>query len=592
VAIGGSTDASTATRQINVAGNQPASFRYNNPGAQYPSAEAARFGQIGYGIIGGGHKIAAFPSPVNGAAANFDLLYRKYTGMEVGAAGAKWTGQHGFGVPGYDSSMMLTKEMVADAKQAIPIMKAFAGRESGKGTNLTEEQWKQAHDMFRAGSADSFLASKPPAETVIVTPPGAPRGATGEGMVQRARAFIGRPYVHDQVPKNDPNYKGGFDCAELMSYVLFQESGILYGCIDNNSPPAQADAWTGAWKRDVEQKGNRVSVEQASGTVGGIVLRYPPDSGGMGHIAICDGKGGTVEAKGARYGVVADTVQGRHWDTGILVPGILYDTGGQVEVRPQQIVYSTTAPNMNPEIVKNIQRVLGVEVDGEFGPDTEMAVWQFQEREGLTVDGEVGPETAAALGISLTDASVVGVPEEPPPSEMPVPWDPGQVQLPGFKMPPLGNPLNAFRYGMELMSIIKQFDPSAMTIEEYLRRAVMFFRGEETARIIEGRAVQMYDAPLVEVKPQTTEGKTMFGANWRTTVAGIATILSGLAAAAAALSKGSFSADNIGIILTAIMGIFGGSGLIAAKDKAVTGGVVPNDQRKASVEKPTTLRGD
>jgi hypothetical protein len=78
--IGPSTNDSTATHRADVSGLAPASFRYNNPGAQYPSTEAARFGQTGYGIIGGGHKIARFPSPVNGAAANFDLLYRNYTG--------------------------------------------------------------------------------------------------------------------------------------------------------------------------------------------------------------------------------------------------------------------------------------------------------------------------------------------------------------------------------------------------------------------------------------------------------------------------------------------------------------------------------
>jgi hypothetical protein len=41
------------------------------------------------------------------------------------------------------------------------------------------------------------------------------------------------------------------------------------------------------------------------------ILRYPPAPGKMGHIAICDGEGGTVEAKGHAYGVVADTVHGR-----------------------------------------------------------------------------------------------------------------------------------------------------------------------------------------------------------------------------------------------------------------------------------------
>ena len=61
--IGRSTDLSTADHRDDVAGNEVATFRYNNPGAQYPSARAARFGQIGYGIIGGGHKIARFRHP-------------------------------------------------------------------------------------------------------------------------------------------------------------------------------------------------------------------------------------------------------------------------------------------------------------------------------------------------------------------------------------------------------------------------------------------------------------------------------------------------------------------------------------------------
>jgi hypothetical protein len=57
--IGRSTSESTAGVRSDVPGNGvPASIRYNNPGAQYPSARAAAFGQLGYGIIGGGHKIA------------------------------------------------------------------------------------------------------------------------------------------------------------------------------------------------------------------------------------------------------------------------------------------------------------------------------------------------------------------------------------------------------------------------------------------------------------------------------------------------------------------------------------------------------
>src|SRR6478672_7659411 len=155
--IGRSTNESTATTRNDVSGSAPASFRYNNPGAQYPSTEAARFGQTGYVIIGGGHKIARFPAPVNGAASNLDLLNRRYTGMTIGAAGTKWTGAYGFGVPGYDPNSLLTKAMLDDVSQAVPLLKAIAGRESGRGNNLTEKQWQQAHAMFKLGSADKYL---------------------------------------------------------------------------------------------------------------------------------------------------------------------------------------------------------------------------------------------------------------------------------------------------------------------------------------------------------------------------------------------------------------------------------------------------
>lgn len=48
--------------------------------------------------------------------------------------------------------------------------------------------------------------------------------------------------------------------------------------------------------------------------------------------------------------------------------------------------------------VQLLQRALGINADGFFGPKTEEAVKSFQARSGLTVDGIVGPQTSAALG--------------------------------------------------------------------------------------------------------------------------------------------------------------------------------------------------
>ena len=357
--IGPSTNDSTTTMQQNVSGGPgvPASFRYNNPGAQFPSNEAARFGQTGYGsLLGGRFKIARFPSQVNGAAANFDLLFRRYTGMTIGAAGNKWTGGFGFGVPGFDPNSMLTKAMLDDPSQAIALLKAIAGRESGRGNNLTELQWQQAHKMFKLGSADNFLASLP-ADPSDPTP--GPR--TGAGLLKRAQEHIHEEYrLGTLVPMDDPNWKGPWDCSEFMSWLVFQEAGILYGCLDDGARPAEAKAYTGAWQIESGKRGKRVPVDVAASTVGGIVLRFPSGASEIGHIALCDGKGGTVEAKGRRYGVLADTVHGRTWQTGVLIPEITYDSPGTpLKIEPPDIpVYEPGAQGMRREIIFEIQQAL------------------------------------------------------------------------------------------------------------------------------------------------------------------------------------------------------------------------------------------
>ncbi len=58
------------------------------------------------------------------------------------------------------------------------------------------------------------------------------------------------------------------------------------------------------------------------------------------------------------------------------------------------------AQGSSGDAVTNVQKALGLQADGQFGPRTEASVMDFQIRQGLKqVDGVVGKETATALGL-------------------------------------------------------------------------------------------------------------------------------------------------------------------------------------------------
>jgi hypothetical protein len=231
--------------------------------------------------------------------------------------------------------------------------------------------------------------------------------ATGSEIVQLARRHIGEEYVLGALaPKNNPRWRGPWDCAEFASWLVYQVAETVYGC--DVTDPATADAWTGYWERDAGTKGLIVSVDRAAGTRGAAVLRVP-QPGAIGHVVISDGAGGTIEAHSTARGVIASTLSGRRWDMGILVPGIDYvEGGGDVDVAPsRRVIYRLTDPPMTGSVVREIQRrlkALGFDpggIDGTYGPLTQGAVVSFQADRGLVVDGEVGPETARRLGVTL-----------------------------------------------------------------------------------------------------------------------------------------------------------------------------------------------
>jgi len=231
--------------------------------------------------------------------------------------------------------------------------------------------------------------------------------ATGRDLLNLAKTRIGEKYANVLVPKDNPNWHGPWDCAEFASWVVFQKVGKLYGCLDNSANPATADAYSGAWVRDASD-GTLPIKDQvtANNTAGLILIRKPPLPGEMGHVAISDGEGGTVEAAGTGLGVKHGEIEGRLWHFYVEVPKVTYQTTGRI-VAPKPLPYLLTLeePYMSGTLVKNVQRALtgaGFDpgkLDGRYGPHTIAAVFAFQKMNRLVADGIVGPKTARKLNV-------------------------------------------------------------------------------------------------------------------------------------------------------------------------------------------------
>ena len=230
---------------------------------------------------------------------------------------------------------------------------------------------------------------------------------TGAQLLALAETRLGEKYVNVQVPKDNRNWHGPWDCAEFASWLAYQAVGKLYGCVEETADPALADAYSGAWVRDaVDEKVNLITQSEANGIPGAVLIRKPPAPGKMGHIAITDGRGGTVEAAGVNLGVRRDRVEGRLWNYVATIPELTYSSTGYV-VAPIPLPYLLTLeiPNIKSSLVRNVQRALrdkGVDpgkIDGEYGPHTVAAVEAFQAMNRLVADGICGPRTAKKLGI-------------------------------------------------------------------------------------------------------------------------------------------------------------------------------------------------
>lgn len=178
----------------------PASIRNNNPGAMYPGPSARRFGSTSFETLvsrDGTHKIATFMSPVQGAAAQFDLLARNYCGMSVKDAITKWCGDY------YTSTYLdvlaretgirpedeLTPEMIRNASIAVPIAKAMALQEAGRPFPMSDAEWFDAHALAFPPAPATLRGWEPDNDMPT------PKAASGRPVESMAQSTTGNTAV-------------------------------------------------------------------------------------------------------------------------------------------------------------------------------------------------------------------------------------------------------------------------------------------------------------------------------------------------------------------------------------------------------------
>ena len=144
---------------ININGKHGnANVRYNNPGSQWPSERSERYGSMAGAILrdAAKNRIAFFPNPAAGGAANMDLFGSSiYRGLKLLPALQKWRGKSSGSagtdlIPkGYDGEWVVgSEDMDIDNKDVmIDFFKKMAKHE---GTNiLTDSDWEDAWRYYQ-----------------------------------------------------------------------------------------------------------------------------------------------------------------------------------------------------------------------------------------------------------------------------------------------------------------------------------------------------------------------------------------------------------------------------------------------------------
>ena len=225
--------------------------------------------------------------------------------------------------------------------------------------------------------------------------------STGKQFVELANKHIGEKYIlGSKVPFKNANYTGPWDCAEFISWCVYQVSGLLVGVKGDES-------YTGFWADDATTKCTKITIAEAAITPGAVLLRIPTKAM-MGHIVFSDGNNKTVEAMSTKKGVTTGVISGRTWHMALLINGVEYSKNLQATVKaikaPTYNFYVKPTLMKDPLILKAKQALVDAGINPGAINDTydlnmQIAVHNYQLMKGLIVDGIMGKQTLKSLKV-------------------------------------------------------------------------------------------------------------------------------------------------------------------------------------------------
>lgn len=143
----------------------PASIRNRNPGAIEPGYASKKFGSTRHEVLRWKgpdgkpreNRIATFPTPEHGAAAQMHLLAtgKHYRNKPIRQAIATWCGGYSTNTyakvlqakAGVTPETKLTPDLLADPAFTVPLCRAMAWQEAGRDFPMDEAGWQRAHEM-------------------------------------------------------------------------------------------------------------------------------------------------------------------------------------------------------------------------------------------------------------------------------------------------------------------------------------------------------------------------------------------------------------------------------------------------------------